>query len=609
VTMKTSDAGTQSRVILLPAALLSAPVFGLSLLWAIFVQAGEWAGAGEDLGVLAVRLTMLFAVQILMFAFPYVTWRVACPRVSSQTCIWLLLLSVVVGAVIRGIAFGILLFLVGIADSPELIYRIVASITHMAVVTVLLWFLVSEVRGLHSRRRQLVAERDQLVDLQKDAQRDLHHLNDRATEKIRRSILESLGDPQSTDSTELRERLRFTIDDVVRPLSHQLAAQPSTWTPPLPPIETMGADWPLAAREGLDPARIHPIIVPILLIWLGLPIHLFRFGPTLTARFVATLLIAIPAFWLARRIAMRLTAGRGPGAKAVAFVLAVLAGGAALGFATVPYMQGQPQPLLFVVMAPLLALLISIPLAIAEDARDQDLELESDLRATTEDLRWTLARTRERYRQREGALAHAVHGRLQASLAAAFLRLDRAVTQGSDDEAMVETLQEEVRTAVTELNVIDSAPDPVDEVITLTKNNWSGAVQFRFTVDQGAKQALADDPLCARSVNDLIPELVFNSVRHGSATAIEVRLEVVDARTLSLSVIDNGNGDLTATHYGLGSALLDEASISWTRTQHAGSTTTTCLLPVLGPKAALVIPDSQERQRPKRTGEPLPLSD
>jgi signal transduction histidine kinase len=523
-----------------------------------------------------------------MFAFPLAIWRLICPRLREEVWTWLLLGSVIVGAVVRGVVFGILLFLVGATNSPDLLFRIVASLTHLAVITVLLWFLVSEVRELHARRRQLVAERDQLVELQHIAQRELERLNDRATEEIRRSILESLGDLRSTDSTELRHRLRITIDDVVRPISHQLATQPSAWTPPQQAIETKRVDWPLAAQEGFDPVRIHAVIVPILLIWLGLPIHLFRFGPQLTAGFVATLIVAIPAFWLARKVAIRLSTGHGVGTKAVAFVGAVIVGGVALGLATVPYMQAQPQPWLFVMAAPILALLISGPLAIAETAHDQDLELESELKATTEDLRWTLVRARERYRQQDGALAHALHGRLQASLAAAFLRLDRAVGQGADNEALLDALQAELRHAVAALDVIDSEPEPIDSLIELTQANWSGAVQFAFTADQTARVALASDPLCGRSINDLIPELVFNSVRHGNANVIEVKLEVMDPRTLTLSVLDNGSGALTATHHGLGSTLLDEATISWSRTRDEQWTITTCQLPCLSPSSALV---------------------
>lgn len=571
------------RIRLLPEALLSAPVFGLSLVWVFLVQIGEWAAGGGEWTALPVRLALASLVQVLMFAFPYVTWRVICPRVSPQSWTWILLAALLTGTAVRGIALGVLFNATGVTDAPELAFRVVASVSHLAVVTVLIWLAVSEVRGLHSMRRQLIAERTHLLDLDEVAQQDLAELNTRATDEIRRSILESLGGIGGANAQEFRERLRVTIDDVVRPLSHQLAARPSAWTPPQPVVETKGVDWPLAVREGLDPARIHPIVIPVLLVWMGLPIHTFLYGPALTVGLVATLLVAIPAFWIARRAALWITRNRGAGAKPAAFILALIAGGLSLGLATLPYMQDQPVPFVFAIVAPIFALLIGTAIAIAEAARDQDVALESVLRSTTDDLRWTLARTRERFRQREGALARTLHGRLQASLAAAFLRLDRAMTNAVDDEVLLETLKREVLQAVADLDVDEVTPDPLDTVISLTESNWSGSVELSFSVEEWAREAIAADPLCARSVNDLIPELVFNGVRHGRAVSMAVRLEAHDHRTLRLSVDDDGVNELMATRYGLGSTLLDEASIAWSRTREGACTTTTCLLPVLDP--------------------------
>jgi hypothetical protein len=209
------------------------------------------------------------------------------------------------------------------------------------------------------------------------------------------------------------------------------------------------------------------------------------------------------------------------------------------------------------------------------------LELEVDLTTTTADLRWSLTRAREQYRQRERGLAHALHGRVQASLAAAFLRLERAVAQGENDDALLVSLQAEILEVIAELDFRATAPEPVDRVIALTQSNWSDVVHLDFSVEDRVKQALSVDSLCAGSVNDLIPELVFNSVRHGSATAVKVELEIADTRTLCLTVIDNGADEINALRYGLGSALLDDSSISWTRTRGGEHTTTTCMLPCL----------------------------
>jgi hypothetical protein len=218
---------TPGRIRLLPEALLSLPVFGISFLWVALVQLGEWAALGDDPENLIVRMASAFAVQLLMFAFPFAALRVICPRLRSTSWNWVLLIALLIGAIARGVALGYLFTWSGVTTSPEFVFRAAASLSHLAVITILLWYLVSEVRGLHALRRQLIDERAQLLDLQGGAQRDLEQLGDRATQDIRRSILESLGGLQATESVALLGRLRTTIDEVVRPLSHQLAASVS----------------------------------------------------------------------------------------------------------------------------------------------------------------------------------------------------------------------------------------------------------------------------------------------------------------------------------------------------------------------------------------------
>ena len=82
---------TPGRISLLPKALLSVPVFFLTLLWAVIVQFGEGSAAGDGVGGIATRLSLLVFLQVLMFTFPYITWRVICPRVPAES--WTLCLS------------------------------------------------------------------------------------------------------------------------------------------------------------------------------------------------------------------------------------------------------------------------------------------------------------------------------------------------------------------------------------------------------------------------------------------------------------------------------------------------------------------------------------
>lgn len=498
---------------------------------------------------------------------------------SPRIWVRLLVTAIIIGAAVRGWAFGLLLFRTGLTEAPQYAFRILTSIANMATVTVLLWFVVSEVRSLQMRRRQLLADRDQLLLLQESAQENLDQLGERASEEIRTLLIASLGSDDTSSAHDLLRRMRFTIDDVVRPLSHRLAIQGPQWAPPQATAKSTRVNWVAAVRDGLDPSRIHPLVVTLALIWLGLPVHVVQYGPKYAFNLLGTGIVGFPVFWLMKQAAMRLCAGRSATIRIPAFVIAVLVGGESMGLASLTYMQGQAKPYLFVIMVPIFALLISAPLAVAEEARDQSLTIEADLEATTSDLRWTLARTREQHRQQERALAHALHGRIQATLASAIVRLDRAVERGAAEPELVDALRVEVLDAISELDLGSGTPESLDQVIALTQRNWADAVTITFDATPNARSAIENDALCAAAVNDLIPELVFNSFRHGKATVINIEIVLEDTRTLVLTVTDDGTFDTRATGKGMGTELLDDASMQWTRARSGDHTVTTCRLP------------------------------
>lgn len=568
------------RLRLNPSALLTWPVFAFSFLWTVIAHFTDIANNGID--HVWLRLALLVLVQLVFFCFPLAVWHLVCPRVSPDAWIRLLIVAIIFGAAVRGAVFGLLLFRAGLTEAPQYAFRILTSVANMATVTVLLWFVVSEVRELQLRRRLLLADRDQLLALQSSAQEGLDSLGSRATEEIRTLVLASLGTPDGASASDVLRRLRFTIDDVVRPLSQRLAVQGATWVPPRIPARPMRVNWLEAVREGLTPSRIRPLVVTLALIWLGLPVHAVQYGPKYAFYLLGTAVVGFPAFWLLRKGAMAVSAGRGAEVRILAFTCAVLLGGESMGLASLVYMHSQPKPYLFVIMVPIFALLISAPLAVAEQARDQSLVIEAELVTSTSDLRWALARTREQHRQQERALAHALHGRIQASLASAIVRLDRAVEAGIDDPSLVAALQREVSSAVDSLDHRIDHPDPIEQVIELTRSNWAGAAEIDFRIPDDARRGLDADVLCANAVNDLIPELVFNSFRHGKASRITIDVHRTEARTLELVVLDNGNLDPRSTRQGLGTQLLDTACIQWTRGLVDGHTQTVCLLPCTG---------------------------
>jgi two-component sensor histidine kinase len=77
----------------------------------------------------------------------------------------------------------------------------------------------------------------------------------------------------------------------------------------------------------------------------------------------------------------------------------------------------------------------------------------------------------------------------------------------------------------------------------------------------------------------LIPELAFNAVKHGGATAVDCELKLQDERTLRMVCTDNGSRPADSGRVGLGTKLLDECASSWSRTNDAKGTVTVAYVP------------------------------
>jgi len=69
----------------------------------------------------------------------------------------------------------------------------------------------------------------------------------------------------------------------------------------------------------------------------------------------------------------------------------------------------------------------------------------------------------------------------------------------------------------------------------------------------------------------VIPELCFNSIKHGKANELQVVIEQNSPKTIVLKVQDNGKQFVEKTSKkGLGTKLLEECAISWKREKEQG---------------------------------------
>jgi two-component sensor histidine kinase len=68
----------------------------------------------------------------------------------------------------------------------------------------------------------------------------------------------------------------------------------------------------------------------------------------------------------------------------------------------------------------------------------------------------------------------------------------------------------------------------------------------------------------AHCINEIVKECVSNAIRHGQASKVTVSLFDSQDGSISILVANNGDANLSSAQ-GVGSQMLDEVTMSWSR--------------------------------------------
>lgn len=108
----------------------------------------------------------------------------------------------------------------------------------------------------------------------------------------------------------------------------------------------------------------------------------------------------------------------------------------------------------------------------------------------------------------------------------------------------------------------------------------AGVADITFDIEPELEKIVNHDIFCLTTINDLLPELCFNSINHGKAQRIEISVVKVQDRVIELVAVDNGASELVELRQGMGTRLLDECAMRWSRSRADGHTIIRITLPV-----------------------------
>ncbi|MFM9134599.1 MAG: sensor histidine kinase [bacterium] len=496
--------------------------------------------------------------------------------------------------VVRGVTIGGLSVLYGLAARPEWAFRIVG-----AAILGMCWFsLAAIIVDAWTRHRQAI---DALQERRQTAAALLAAAEERirqVREKVRDTLFTQVTAIAALLAAAIRDgndpalvrgvatRMHDTVADVVRPLSHEVAADPMLPEPRQTRARLTVRQWSSSiVRDALTMDPYHPVITALVVTPSSIAAAVRSYGPVV-GLFGAFVIGAIA--WTVLHLARALQRDRSRRLAWMPAILVYAVLGAACAMVPVSafilaggtFLEGWRQggQVLFL-LVPLAA--FGAALVAAEDRRRSIAELELEAAVAQEE--WVTRRAQQEAWAASHLLARELHGGVQGDLTAAALRLEMWA-QHPDPRALPGVL-DQVSAAVERVQrlIADDLPgQPIDpaEAMAAIVRVWSGLADIRWTIEAPAEERLAVDQAAAASVIEVVRECLGNAMRHARPSRIDIVVRpaatwvaVGPAKpprlapyiAVEVEVTDNGRGLPPGGRAGLGSLLMDEVCLAWQR--------------------------------------------
>jgi signal transduction histidine kinase len=553
---------------LLPAYLFTIPVFIGTYLWSLFIHFAD--PTNNDSGNPVLRIIVLTTLHIGVFATLYIFKRVLLDRLKPGLVPTLTLVTLAFVGISRGYFLEIWLSAWDISGFNDVGLRMQTSL-----LTTVSTYSVGIVTTANSRMHQiksaqLINELGRLEEIKVDALARLKLMEIEIVERIKNQLDTYVKSMQGKSVSELLLILRTMIDTVVQPISRQLEVQKNNWSPPLSREEKIQVNWIKAFRSGLNPGKISYRLVPILLIGTALPV-VIKNTPFINAFF--PLLLAYCVGFLIGKFFSHIFVDKI--ASFGIYLFASLCTGFAMGICTLPMTQDTDAPYRFLILAPLTYPITASLVSMISSADKQLVAATMELAQATEELEWNVARIRERQHQGLRNLARTLHGSVQAKLASAYLELEKISQEKVHNPERVNQLLTEIQRSVATLSGHQPQGLDLPKLLRQTQENWASVAAVTHRISDEDLELIHQDAMSVVAMIDVIPELVFNAVKHGKANLINISITFKNERIIELIVQDNGIHELINVASGLGTKILNESAISWSRERIDGHTVTT----------------------------------
>jgi hypothetical protein len=489
------------------------------------------------------------------------------------------LLALVIGGV-KNLTVGLMALGLGLETQIDLGYRFFGGML-MGLAMLASYAAISGSRSAHSEalatlntiRRDLLGSKENLDVLLADEL-------DRLQEMSRQTVLPKIAQisellKNASSTAELIGEITETVHSRLRPLMQDIAKSAKSTISSVGESSVSTEKVPMprsfVARDLIRPLTYLAYDLPAI----GFMTYYFQ-GPIGALWGAVSTLMFVGFMWLFKSILPRRASKAliGYAILAGAGIVAPIAGLFVIG-GTLPLdaHQSVVLPLIcWLVHICTVVLLAPVSLRDSESARLEELiEAENELLAKEiaifEQKLWVFKRR----------WLFMLHGTVQSALTAALTRLQ---TFAESDPYQVSLVQADLERAEKALTTVPSHELDFDKAMQELKESWAGVCSITIDTDMRAQRALTTNLGSAYCVNEILKEAVGNAVRHGSASAVLVRITRDKDDFIDLSIQNDGSAPPKRRKKGIGSRMLDDITFSWFLERSGRLTTLNARLPL-----------------------------
>ena len=468
---------------------------------------------------------------------------------------------------VRGAVMESLLGAQGLVDSTGYLYRIFVGAFNFGVSAWTLAILMGAMLEFNRQTQQLKNDREYLDHLQITVDGQISTNTEIEINAFREFLLTNLKVNAATDADLVRKHLHHVIADVIRPVVEQMLANRTSveMSEPTQAIASVNISrifrrvrvsesfWPLVQGSF----AVLPTFATNVLgfgFLTGLLITLAMLATWIILLLLAKTLIGTRADNLDYRLQLLIIGLIFSVAVTPSAIIAnqfpVGTGGASLTGLSYAYAltAGYGMALWAAYMNELGAIYVE---------RARYLQL----------IKWKIAEVNSRSWHQQLHFARRVHGALQSEVAALAIRLDREISKGKADEALLADLRTKLEERV---RVVFDAPEAITDlgdVLAEIAETWDGVCQISVALTDGDAKDILRDQVAVETALEVVREGISNAVRHGKAKNVEVSVELIEANIVRVRVANDGSlfdASLVATgRQGIGSMHLKDCAIDY----------------------------------------------